>query len=333
MGLAARLAVGAGGLVLVGAMAVGGPAVAPAGGQILTLPTPPTTSSSTPSSAVDTTLPATTAPAPTITVATVPTTRPPTTAPSSTAPADGTSSTSTSSTGVPTTPPPITTTLPPLPDTTPEPIPVDLSVAGEASYPWTPVLLTLGGFGTFVAMLATPVVIDRVRHRNPGRLRAALSAGTDLDVDDDPTLPVPVAGARRATLPRGARRAGAPPGPDAGRSLPASPRRPARKSAPVAAKAVKAVKAAKNAASRPPAPPPPAAGPDAPTKPAKPAKPAKAKPARPPKPPRPARPAPPPAVERSPWPDIEGRVPSDDPLAERPEDHTPRQPRRRSKPD
>ena len=158
--MAARLARfgAAGGALVVLALLVTGPAAVSA--QLLpplpTLPTtpPPTTA---PTTTAPTTSPAPAQPIPTITVATSPTTVPkPKTSSTTTA-------TTTSSSEVPTTPAP--TTAPP--ETTPTTAPLRLVAVDHPTYPWAPLLVTAGGFGAALAMMGLPVLAYRARRPPP----------------------------------------------------------------------------------------------------------------------------------------------------------------------
>ncbi|HEX2700628.1 MAG TPA: hypothetical protein VHM89_10555 [Acidimicrobiales bacterium] len=158
-------------VLLVLALGAAGPA--PASGQLLpTLPTTTTVAPPTqpPTTAAPTTTPATAQPVPTVTAATTPTTARPRTT-TTTAPAS-----TTSSTEVPTTPAP--TTVPP--ETTPVTTAIGPIEVRHASYPWLPLLVTLCAFGAAVGILAAPTLAERARHHptatEPARAVAATRA-------------------------------------------------------------------------------------------------------------------------------------------------------------
>lgn len=146
--------------VLAVALALAGPS--PAGGQLLPTTTAvPTTAAPTTQPSVPPTVPAPTTAVPIITVATPP----PTAAPRPRA------STTTSTNPSATTTVPVTTTAAPITTAPPAPAattaPIDLAAAGEPRYPWLPLLVTMGGFGTALALLAYPGLAERARRPRP----------------------------------------------------------------------------------------------------------------------------------------------------------------------
>ncbi|MGH9178157.1 MAG: hypothetical protein ACRD0N_06345, partial [Acidimicrobiales bacterium] len=150
--------------LLAGLGAAGLLSAPPAGGQLIPTTAPPTTAPTTTVTA--TTVPATTVPSviPTVTLVPAPTTvpRPRTTTTSSTTPEDTTTTEVAPTSAPPPSAPPGTATAGTAPaDTVPPGTTFELTDVGKASYPWFPVLATIGGFGLALGMLVGPSLARR----------------------------------------------------------------------------------------------------------------------------------------------------------------------------
>lgn len=139
----------------------------PSGARAQVLPTLPTTTpvnttAPPPPAPTTTTGPVPTGPVPTVTVAPPPTTQaPPRRGTTTTTTAAGPTTTGPDPTGPPGTQAPTTTAAPLEAEAEPAAVPVNLTT-DPPSYPWTPLLVTLGAFGTGLAILLGPVLARRV---------------------------------------------------------------------------------------------------------------------------------------------------------------------------